>query len=299
MNTRFAAIVSGLVLMAAVRADEPPAKPKSTEPAPSQVAVLASNTVATLDRAYGPDEKQKLDIYAPKDAKGLPVVIYIHGGEWTKGDKADVSTKPKFFNENGFVMVSANYRLSPAVKHPAHVSDLASALRWTVDHIAELGGDPKKIVVMGHSAGCHLVVLTMIDPQYLAKVNLKATDLRAIVAWSGGAFDLVHKAKSDPKYLEYIRNAFGPDEQSWYDASPMNLTKNAKANPPYLFVTADPEGDSFRIVKQLMKGIQDAGGRASTLVLRDRTHRTANHLLGSPGDTTGTQLLEFLRANTK
>jgi len=300
MLSRLATVLAAFGLLTMARAEDPStAKQKSTESTPSLAAVLAANTTTSLDRAYGSDDKQKLDIYAPKGAKNAPVVIYIHGGEWTKGDKAEVAYKPKFFIEQGYVMVSVNYRLSPAAMHPAHVNDVAAAVRWTVDHIAEYGGDPKNIVLMGHSAGCHLVVLTTLDPQYLSKVGLKAKDLRAVVAWSGGSFDLVHKAKTDEKFVGYIRNAFGTEEKAWHDASPVNLTTYAKECPPYLFVTADPDGDSFKIAQRLEKGIQQDGGRATTMILADRTHRTANQLLGSPDDKTGAQLMEFLRANMK
>jgi arylformamidase len=291
-------VILGVLAFAQV-ADPPAAKAKTKDDSPSLAAVLAESTVSSLDRAYGSDEKQKLDIYAPRGAKNAPVVIYIHGGEWTKGDKSQVAFKPKFFVEHGYVMVSVNYRLSPAAKHPDHVSDVASAVRWTVDYISEFGGDPKNIVLMGHSAGCHLVVLTTLDPQYLSKVGLKAKDLRAVVAWSGGSFDLVHKAKTDEKFVNYIRNAFGNEEKAWHDASPVNLTANAKDCPPFLFVTADPEGDSFKVAQRLVKGIEQHGGHAMTLILADRTHKTANQLLGSPDDKTGAQLMEFLRNTSK
>src|SRR5262249_38213123 len=69
------------------------------EERPSQKAVQANNTVVRLDQAFGPEEKQRLDVYAPRDAKGAAVVLFVHGGEWAKGDKADVSFKPKFLNE--------------------------------------------------------------------------------------------------------------------------------------------------------------------------------------------------------
>lgn len=275
------------------------AEPGGADNVPSLEAVLGKDTVLKKNIAYGVGEKQKLDVYAPKDAKGAPVVMYVHGGEWTKGDKAEVAYKPKLFTESSIVFVSVNYRLSPAAKHPDHVSDVAAAVRWVKDHIAEHGGDPKKIVLMGHSAGCHLVVLTTLDPRYLAAARLTASDVRGVICWSGGSFDLLHKAKVDDAFAPYIRRAFGEDEATWKDASPTNQTKHAKNAPPYLFVTADPTGDSFKIAQVLAKGIRDGGGRSSTLILKDRTHKTANALLGAPGDTTGSGLLEFVREVTK
>src|SRR5262245_37000382 len=104
-------LVLPFVLPCALLADakkEEKEKPKR----PDQTAVLAKNTAARLDVAYGKDEKQKLDVYSPKGAKGAPVVVFIHGGEWTRGDKSAVSYKPKLLNENGIVFVSINYRLT-------------------------------------------------------------------------------------------------------------------------------------------------------------------------------------------
>ena len=79
-----------------------------------------------------------------RDAKDAPIVVFFHRGEWSKGDKSEAAYKPKFLNDNGVVFVSANYRLSPAAKHPDHINDVAAAVRWVYDHAAEFGGSPKK-----------------------------------------------------------------------------------------------------------------------------------------------------------
>src|SRR3954452_7458582 len=88
-------------------------------------------------------ERQVLDVYAPKGAKNLPVVFWIHGGGWQAGDKTDVQLKPKVFTEKGFVFVSTNYRLLPNVEMGDIIRDVTKALRWTHEHAAEYGGDPK------------------------------------------------------------------------------------------------------------------------------------------------------------
>src|SRR5262249_43765511 len=154
-------------------------------------------------------------MYSPKDAKGAPIVVFIHGGEWTKGDKSAVSYKPKFLNENGIVFVSINYRLVPAVTHPAHVTDVATAVRWVFDAAQENCGVPKKICLIGHPHGFHLSTLTALDGHYLDKVKLKPADLRGVVAWSGGAYDLVDKVKSGGSYAKHIKNTFGDSESAW------------------------------------------------------------------------------------
>src|SRR5207248_10075337 len=96
-------------------------------------------------------ERQVLDVYSPPGAKNLPVVFWIHGGGWQAGDKKEVQLKPKVFTEKGFVFVSTNYRLLPNVEMGELIRDVAKAFRWTADHVADYGGDPKRIFVMGHS----------------------------------------------------------------------------------------------------------------------------------------------------
>ena len=235
----------------------------------------------------------------PRGAADAPVVLYFHRGEWTQGDKSEVSYKPKFLNEHGIVFASANYRLSPAVTHPAHVKDVAAAVRWVYDHVAEFGGSPKKIVVMGHSAGCHLVTLLALDPRYLADVGLRPSDLRGVVAWSGGAYDLVAKVKAGGSYGPYIRQAFGDSEAAWHDASPMAHVGDSEPLPPFLFAAYDPANASYQAAEQLVGLIKKAGGRADVVVLENRTHRTANHLVGAPGDATGKLLLDFVAKATQ
>ena len=113
------------------------------------------------------DQRQMLDVYAPPKAKNLPVVFWIHGGGWQGGDKADVQLKPQVFADKGFVFVSTNYRLLPDVDMGTIVRDVATAIRWVHDHIAEYGGDPDRLLVMGHSAGARLAALICTDDRYL------------------------------------------------------------------------------------------------------------------------------------
>src|SRR5436853_4837863 len=101
-------------------------------------------------------ERQVLDVYSPKDAKNLPVVFWIHGGGWQTGDKSGVQMKPQAFVDKGFVFVATNYRLLPGVDMATIVRDVAKSVRWVHDHVAEYGGDPNRLFIMGHSAGAQL-----------------------------------------------------------------------------------------------------------------------------------------------
>jgi acetyl esterase/lipase len=280
-------------------ADPPKGGSSKDKARPSQQAVLAKSTVVRYDVPYGGEEKQRLDVYSPKGVKGAPIVVFIHGGEWTRGDKSAVSYKPRFLNENGIVLVSINYRLTPAVTHPAHVADVAAAVRWVHDHAAEISGDPKKVVLMGHSAGCHLATLTALDPRYLQKVKLKPADLRGVVAWSGGAYDLVGMVKAGGAYAGHIKNAFGGSQSAWQAASPVTHAKNARGGPRFLFVSIEAGNASHKAAERLAELIQGAEGKAESRLLEGRDHFNANHLLGSPGDASGKVLLGFIREVTR
>ena len=128
-------------------------------------------------------ERCVLDVYTPAKAadKSLPVVIFFHGGSLNSGQK----TLPEALRNQNFVVVTPNYRLSPKVQSPTYVEDAAEAVAWTVKHIAEYGGDPKEIIVTGHSAGGYLVLMLALDKQYLGKWGVDADSMAAYAPLSG------------------------------------------------------------------------------------------------------------------
>lgn len=108
----------------------------------------------TRDQSYGPHERNVLDVYAPDGADGTqPVVIYVHGGGFVRGDKSEVDNIPRWFAQNGVVGIAMNYRFAPDNLWPAGAEDLAMALDWIRQNPDIHGGDPAKIVVAGNSAG--------------------------------------------------------------------------------------------------------------------------------------------------
>src|SRR5713226_2558393 len=127
----------------------------------------AQDVKRNIPYANPADERQVLDVYSPQNAKNLPVVFWIHGGGWQGGDKTDVQIKPQAFMDKGFVFVSTNYRLLPSVDMATIVHDIAKSIRWVHDHIAEHGGDPNRLFIMGHSAGAQLAALICTDDRYL------------------------------------------------------------------------------------------------------------------------------------
>lgn len=130
---------------------------------------------------YGPAERQKLDIYAPKKAAGpLPVVFFIYGGSWMDGSRTNYDFAGRALAALGYVVVIADYRVLPEVEYPGFLDDGATALAWVASHIGEHGGDPVRIALMGHSAGAYNALMLALDPRYRA-----AVPLRCVVGLSG------------------------------------------------------------------------------------------------------------------
>jgi acetyl esterase/lipase len=116
--------------------------------------------VRTANIAYGPDPRQKLDVYLPKQmSPNAKVVIFFYGGSWREGSKADYRFVAQALTSRGFIVVLPDYRLYPQVTFPAFVEDGASAVRWVRDNISNFGGDTNQLYLMGHSAGSHIAAL--------------------------------------------------------------------------------------------------------------------------------------------
>ena len=153
-------------------------------PACLSLLVAGCSPLATFDRlvpkdsggrrvaealSYGSDARQRLDIYAPRTAGtgGRPVVVFFYGGSWNSGTRSGYAFVGRALAAQGFVVVIPDYRLVPAIRYPAFVEDGAAAVRWTKGHIAGFGGDPAKLVLMGHSAGAYIAAMLAVDDRWL------------------------------------------------------------------------------------------------------------------------------------
>jgi len=281
------------------------AAPQASEGAknPPRLPVVAVGSRIAWNIPYVKDahEQQALDVYAPEHAKDAPVVVYVHRGEWARGDKSEVSFKPKLLNEQGIVLVSVNYRLSDVAQHPAQVDDVASAVRWVRDHVAEYGGSPERIVLMGHSAGCHIASMVGLDPRPLAKVGLTPAALRGVVMWSGGAYDLAAKIAEGGMYKPYVEKNFGTEKTGLDDASPIHHVDDVLPGQRFLFVSAGEGKPASRELSERMASeITKHGGRGEAVTLAGKTHFTADYDCGRPEDTidSGATLLRFVKEST-
>ncbi len=123
----------------------------------------------------------RLDLYYPKNKKHFPTIIWFHGGGIVSGHKEI----PQALMDKGYAVAGVGYRFSPKVHAPAYIEDAAAAVAWVFRHIAEYGGDSSLIFVSGHSAGAYLSMMITLDKKYLAKYNVNADDIAALIPFSG------------------------------------------------------------------------------------------------------------------
>lgn len=165
---------------------------------PKDPAVTVANDVA-----YGEGPRRKLDVYAPKGAKAqVPVLVYFYGGGWSSGRRQDYSFAGKALASRGFLTIVPDYRLYPEVRYPDFLKDGAAAIRWAQDHAAEFGGDPNRIVLVGHSAGGYNAVMLALDQDFIKAAGVRPESIKA-AAGLAGPYNFA------PFSEPYSRNAFG------------------------------------------------------------------------------------------
>lgn len=136
--------------------------------------------------AFGSEERQKLDIYAPsKDAGPWPVIVFVYGGSWNSGDKEPYGFVGRALAAQGFLVVIPNYRLHPKTPFPGFVQDTALAIDWATRFSGQYGGDQAQVFAAGHSAGAYNLALAILDKTYLAALGTDVSALRGVATLSG------------------------------------------------------------------------------------------------------------------
>jgi acetyl esterase/lipase len=156
----------------------------SAQSIPEQITYKTENNIPYRSGENLDDymkERCKLDVYVPENVDSFTTVVWFHGGGLTAGQKSI----PERLKNKKFAVVAVNYRLSPKVKSPAYIDDAAAAVAWVFKNISKYGGDPKKIVVSGHSAGGYLTCMIGLDKHYLATYGIDANAIQKLVPFSG------------------------------------------------------------------------------------------------------------------
>jgi acetyl esterase/lipase len=254
------------------------------------------------------DKLQTLDVYAPANAKGLPVVFWIHGGGWQAGDKSEVYDKPKVLNAKGFILVSTNYRLLPNVDMGTLTRDVAKAIRWVHDHIAEHGGDPKRMLIMGHSAGAQLAALLCTDERYLKEEGLSFAIIKGCVPVDGDTYDIpamIEVAEMRqrlhglplPKMGHRIKFGNDPEKHKAFSAV-THVAKN-KGIPPFLILYVAGHPDVTAQALRLGNVLKSAEVPVTLFGARETTHNKINADLGKSDDPATTALFAFVEKAVK
>lgn len=250
-------------------------------------ATLPAGTKIIKDLAYGTDALQKMDVYAPAAAKDAPIIIMVHGGGWKRGDKGGehmVTEKVKYWQPKGFIYVSINYRLHPAVDLPTEANDVATALALVQKKAASWGGNPDQIIMMGHSAGAHLVSYLSANPALAEKAGAKPWS--GTVSLDSAMLNAVEQMTDKPYKIlstKIYDEVLGTDQDYWKLVSPYHqLTSDSI--PIYIVCSskrkdACPQGYAFA------KKAESLGGSASVLE-QNLSHGEILGNLGKPGSYT-------------
>lgn len=267
--------------------------------APAQITPSRSN----VPYVEGGHDRQVLDIYAPKEAKGLPVVFWIHGGGWQVGDKSDVRLKPKWFMDRGFVFVSTNYRLLPEVDMGTLIRDVAKAFGWVHRHIGDHGGDPKRVLVGGHSAGAQLAAILCTDTRYLEAEGVSFEGLIGCVPVDGDTYDIpaiIETAETrlrvhgfpPPKFGHRVKFGNSPDKHQAFSA--VTHVAEGKGIPPFLILHVAEHPDVSAQARRFGDVLRKAGIATRVYGARETNHSRLNDNLGARQDPATDVLAAFV-----
>jgi acetyl esterase/lipase len=179
----------------------------------------------TLDVAYGPAPRDKIDFYRPNGTSNVPVIVFFYGGSWQWGHRRDYQFIAALLARQGFVVAVPDYRLYPEVKFPSFLNDCASAVSFVLNHAADFGGDSASLFLAGHSAGAYNAVMLALDDRFLREMGVKTAQLAGVIGLSG-PYDFL--PLRDPE----IKDIFSPPADSAV-TQPITF---ARENAPPLFL---------------------------------------------------------------
>ena len=239
----------------------------------------AGGTLAERDIAFGPDDRQRLNIYVPEEKAsnptgGAPVLFFIYGGSWKNGDKDYYDFAGRAFAAQGFVTVIADYRLVPDVRFPAFVEDGALAVKWVEDNIAEYGGDTDRFYLAGHSAGAYNAMMLALDRSFLDAAGVSPGLVDAVAGLSG-PYDFY------PFEVRATKDAFRDVPEAATATQPVAHVD--PSDPPmFLVIGSDDEVVEPRNVTALAARAREEGVRVETKIYEGLDHVEPAAALSKP-----------------
>ena len=270
---------------------------RSVTPAPSTATTAmptsgCTSSTAHHDLHYGMTpgvaaNTQSVDLYVPRCKPG-GVVVYVHGGGFVNGDKANqIANKVKLFTSAGYAFASVNYRLD--VQYPAAEQDVGNTIGYLAEHATQYGYDPHRLLLLGHSSGAFLVALLSTDASFVQAAGVALSDIRCTVPLDT-TYDIAYQMAHTTPEARMYRNAFGNDPAVWTRGSPIDNIAADKHIPAFHIVT---RGQPDRIAQAQAFGavLHGAGVREDVQVARGLSHDEVNQAIGAPGDTMVTRPL--------
>ena len=277
------------------------ALPKLSDPCRKAIGERAAASYSpapgTVEYAYGTDSKQRLDLVKPSGAAKAPVLLFVHGGGWSIGDKAHAAPdKARWANSKGWAFASANYRLVPQATVEQQAADVGSAIAWLRANAKREGLDPDRIVLMGHSAGAHLVALVGTDPQYLKAAAVPMGAIKGVVLLDGAGYDVAPQANSPLNPVKPMYEAaFGNDPKRQSALSPTHQAAAPNVSR-WLILPIERRRESQAQSNGLADALNHAGATAAVVAVPDESHGSLNKGLGESGDFATEQIAKFLAA---
>ena len=283
---RFAAVTVWVSFALAVAAAAPRVAAGQSR---DQFDVSAPNVTAPRTITYGADKMQSVDYWSPTVPASKvrpPLIVFVHGGAWSRGNKTNGTGRWKeaHYPGLGYAFATLDYRLVPTVRIEDQASDIANALRALINQSETLGFDPHRVVLMGHSAGAHLVALVSTDPAYLTKAKLSFADIAGTVAIDGAGYDVAEQIDADKFFLrrEYIQ-AFGTDTARQRALSP--TFQAGSPNVDHFLLLHVERPDSARQTDELAIALRRGGSQVQVNGFEGKGlagHMTINRRLGDP-----------------
>jgi arylformamidase len=263
------------------------------------LAVTASSaTAGKLYEGVSIGGGLKVNIYAPENArrglfsfarKKAPVIVYVHGGGWVRGTRAKVYRLPQFANQRGYMVVSVDYRPVPQTTIDGQLNDVTRGIRWVQRNIKRYGGDPKRVVIMGHSAGSHLVAMVA------AKGTVRG--LRGVIPNDVQAYDMIAYGGMRGNLPRVYAMAFGTTPKNWARWSPVTYLRSRNVKlPPFLIMHSGGNITARR--RMLSRGfaaeLRRRGARVTMFDGRRYTHGAIMSRIGKSAEVTNA-VSRFLR----
>lgn len=240
------------------------------------------------------DSLQSLDVYWNSKSKKAKVLMFVHGGGWLSGDKKQYKEMASNLADNGLTVVLMNYRLSPGIKFPSHIEDVASAIYWAKSSIGIYNGDKGNIYLMGHSAGGHLISLLLFDKSYLGKYEMIPNDIAGAITVSS-VFEI--KPQEGGATKKYLGMVFGESEIIWKKATCNDHIDTETKNevPPFL-ISWSKEENKLIVDESLnmIRVFKDNGIIFQTFIFDNENHYAFKEDLKNSSSEFYKKLMQFM-----